>query len=1057
MKKTHNYFWLLKPIGDFRKLLLTSKIVTLLFICGLALPAFSLASGSPSSGDQQQIKVTGRITDAGTGQPMPGVSIQIKGTAVGALSDVDGKYSIAVTDQNATLAFSFIGYVIQDIPLNGRLVLDVALESEVQKLQEVVVVGYGTVKKASLTGSISAVSGDELKMAPTTNLTNSLIGVVPGITARQTSGEPGNDETTIFIRGANTLGNTAPLIVVDGIPHRSLDRIDPADIESLTILKDASAAIYGTQAANGVILITTKRGSIGKPTITVNLNAGYNQPDVIPKMADAATYATCLNEVAYYAAPSLGRNQVYSAADIALFANGKDPWGHPNTNWFKAVFKPWSAQNYENVSINGGTENMKYFMSFGSKYQDAYYKNSATDFTQYDFRSNIDGKISKNITLSFDIAGRQEDRNYPTVSEGNIFRMLMRGKPTMQAWWPNGDPGPDIEYGYNSAVTVTNATGFNDARTYYMESNLRLVITIPGVKGLSVVANGSYDKIFNYQKEFDTPWTLYSWDGVTKDAQGIPVLVPNQRGFSAPQLTENWQDGVRKTYNALVQYENTINDNNHIKLMVGTEAQYGLNNYGTEFRKNFVSSIIPELFAGAADASMTCTGWADQNAHLSYFSRINYDYSQKYLAEVVMREDGSYMFKPGNQFGFFPGISLGWRISNEDFWKNNISFINDFKLRASWGRTGYDQIYYNGSLQEYQYMSTYSFNNENYVFGQSNNAKMLYENAVPNPGVTWEVANQENVGFDAGLLKKKLTLSADFFYNLRSRILWQATAVTPSTTGMTLPPENIGKVANQGFEVQASYHGTAGAFGYNLSANASYAHNKIVFNYDVPGIPSYQKSEGNPMNAQLAYQVIGVFKDAAAVAAYPHWAGAQPGDLIFKDVNHDGVINELDMVMDKKTALPTFIGGLSAGFTWKQFDLTMLFQGASGAIAYLNPESGDIGNYYESWVKNRWTPENTNASWPRCFNRSNEYWSPGYARNTFWEFSTDYIRLKTLEFGYNLPSSIDKKLNIEKFRVYVSGQNLLTLARIGEIDPEEDQGTSYPLQRVVNIGVTLTF
>ena len=260
---------------------------------------------------------------------------------------------------------------------------------------------------------------------------------------------------------------------------------------------------------------------------------------------------------------------------------------------------------------------------------------------------------------------------------------------------------------------------------------------------------------------------------------------------------------------------------------------------------------------------MTCTGWADQNAHLSYFSRINYDYSQKYLAEVVMREDGSYMFKPGNQFGFFPGISLGWRISNEDFWKNNISFINDFKLRASWGRTGNDQIYYNGSLQEYQYMSTYSFNNENYVFGQSNNAKMLYENAVPNPGVTWEVANQENVGFDAGLLKKKLTLSADFFYNLRSRILWQATAVTPSTTGMTLPPENIGKVANQGFEVQASYHGTAGAFGYNLSANASYAHNKIVFNYDVPGIPSYQKSEGNPMNAQLAYQVIGVFKDSS--------------------------------------------------------------------------------------------------------------------------------------------------------------------------------------------------
>jgi TonB-linked SusC/RagA family outer membrane protein len=529
------------------------------------------------------------------------------------------------------------------------------------------------------------------------------------------------------------------------------------------------------------------------------------------------------------------------------------------------------------------------------------------------------------------------------------------------------------------------------------------------------------------------------------------------RGYAAPQLTENWQEGGKKTFNSYFTYETSIDERNHIKLMAGTESQYGENNYGTEFRKNFVTSAIPQMFAGAADINMSNGGYADQNARESYFGRINYDFNQKYLIELLMRYDGSYMFKPGKQFGFFPGVSAGWRMSDENFWKNNISFINDFKLRASWGQTGNDRVYYNSLLQEYQYLSTYSFNGQNYVFGQSVNNKMLYENVVPNPNVTWEVANQSNVGFDATLLNKKLTINADVFYNLRTHILWQASAVIPGSTGMTLPPENIGKVQNEGFEAVLGYHDTKGDFGYNLSINGSFAKNKVVFNYDTPGIPEYQKTQNSPMNAQLAYQVIGVFKDAAAIAAYPHWAGAQPGDLIFKDVNNDGKIDGLDRVMDKKTAMPTFIGGFNAVLTYKQFDLSILFQGAAGAIAYLNPESGDIGNYYESWVKNRWTPENTNATWPRVFNRSNEYWSPGANRSTFWEFSTDYVRLKSLEIGYNLPSALIKKIGVEKLRVYCSGQNLLTLSKIKEIDPEETQGTSYPLQRVVNLGVTLTF
>lgn len=1064
MKKVCDCFRLLKPDVNFHRLFLTLKIVILMTVSAIALPAYSLSYENPSSdgpsaltAEQQQVKVSGTVTDAASNQAMIGVNVQVKGTTIGAITDINGKFSLNAPGQNATLVFSFIGYVTKEVPLDGQTSLSVLLEAEVSQLSEVVVIGYGTAKKATLTGSIAAVNGETLKQSPTTNLTNSLVGRIPGLTAIQKSGEPGNDATTITIRGANTLGNNEPLIVVDGIAHRSLERLDPSDIESFTVLKDASAAIYGTQAANGVILVTTKRGKIGKPTITLNVNSGYNQPGIIPKMADAATYATILNEIAYYSAPAKGRNQQYSDDDIKKFADGSDPWGHPNTDWFAATFKPWSRQNYTNLSVSGGTENMKYFLSMGSKYEDAYYKNSATNFRQYDFRSNIDGKISKDITISFDIAGRQEDRNYPTVGAGDIFRMIQRGKPNMPAYWPDGNPGPDIEYGFNPVVTVSNATGTDKDHIYNLESNLKLNINIPWVKGLSVTANGSYDKVFRFHKKFQTPWYLYTWDGMTRDSNGVPVTVKGQRGLSAPQLTEDAQDGLKKTFNTFVTYETSINDEHNIKLLVGTESQFGQNDYLTAFRKNYVTSAIPQLFAGAADTYMTNNGWADQNARESYFGRFNYNFRQKYLIEFLMRYDGSYMFKPGKNFGFFPGISAGWRISDEQFWQGIKSVVSDFKLRASWGQTGNDRIYYSGALKEYQYLSTYSFSPENYVFGQTVNNKMLYENVVPNPDVTWEVANQSNIGFDATLLNKKLTVSADVFYNVRSRILWQASAVIPTSTGMTLPPQNIGKVSNKGFEYSISYHGNAGDFAYDISTNGSYAKNEIQFAFDTPGIPDYQLSKGMPMNAELAYVVIGVFKDDAAVAASPHWAGARPGDLIFKDVNNDGTIDGLDRVRDSRTNMPRFIGGLNANLYYKQFDLSILFQGTVGGIVYLSPESGDIGNYFESWVKDRWTPENTNASWPRVFNRSNEYWSPGGNRSTFWEFSTDYVRLKSFEIGYSLPTSVDKKLGIEKLRVYLSGQNLLTLSKVKVIDPEVDAGTSYPLQRVVNLGATLTF
>jgi TonB-linked SusC/RagA family outer membrane protein len=1030
------------------------KIVILLLVCELALPAYSLIPDNPSGNNlpgsaayQQQIKVSGTVTDMSNSQAMPGVNIQIKGSTVGAISDVDGKFTLTVSNPDATLVFSFIGYVTREVALDGQTTINVDLTPQVSQLSEVVVVGYGTQKKVTATGSVTSAKGTELVKSPATNLSNNLIGRMPGLTAITQSGEPGMDDAVLLVRGTNTLGNNSPLIVVDGVANRGMNRLNPNDIENITVLKDASAAIYGSEAANGVILITTKRGIIGKPKITIGMNAGVTQPTKIPEMANAAQYATMLNEIAYYGTPSLGLFQKYSAADIQKYTDGSDPWGHPDTDWFGAVFNPWAGQNQANASITGGTDNMKYFLSLGARFEDGIYKNSATNYKQYDFRTNIDGKVNKYINIGFDISGREELRNYPTVNAGNIFRMLMRGKPNQPAYWPSGDPGPDIEYGFNPAVVATSATGYNNTKTYVLQSNLHTLIEIPWISGLSIMANASFDKTILFHKEFETPWYLYTWDGNPDH-----ILTKFKTGLASPQLTEDMADGLNININAYATYEKTLSEKHTIKVMAGTERRSGTNDVFSAFRKNYISTAVDQLFAGASDQYMSNNGSGSQNAYVSYFGRVNYDLSRKYILEFVWRYDGSYMFPRDQRFGFFPGVSAGWRISEESFWKNNLAFFNDFKIRGSWGQTGNDRI------AEYQYLATYGFSNRTYVF-RSTESKLLNETKIPNLNVTWEVANQANIGFDALLFNSKVSVSADYFNNIRSHILIAQNASVPGSSGLVgmLPPVNIGKVQNRGFEGMIGYRGQAGDIDYDLSLNGSYSKNKILFWDETPGIPAYQQSTGRPIGSALYYEATGIFKDEAALDAYPHWAGAQPGDIIFKDVNSDGKIDGLDRVMNDKNNFPRFISGATINLRHKGFDVTILVQGATGAEQYIFSESGEIGDFYKEFADNRWTPENITASFPRTFNRNNEYWV-NYD-NTFWLYNMNYVRLKNFEIGYSLPSGVNKTLGIEGLRFYVNGLNLLTLSKQKYIDPEAaaGNGQSYPLNRVVTGGITLTF
>ncbi|MEI7526951.1 MAG: TonB-dependent receptor, partial [Mariniphaga sp.] len=989
-------------------------------------------------------KISGKVTDS-SGATLPGVSVVVKGSTIGVITDGNGNFSLSNIPENAILQFSFVGMKAQEMVVTGKSTFNVKLEDETVGIEEIVAIGYGTSKKATLTGSVSTVDGNKLQSAPSTNFSNSLAGRLPGLAAVSRSGEPGNDAATLRIRGSNTLGDNTPLVVVDGIANRNLESINSADIESVTILKDASAAIYGAQAANGVILITTKRGLTGKPKISITLNQGMSMPTVLPKMADAPTYATMVNEVQSYR----NRSPQFTPDEIQKYGDGSDPWLYPNTDWFKAVYKPASKQSNVNFTLSGGSEKLAYFFSAGYKYQDGNYNRSATNYSQANFRSNIDGKITDNIKISIDFSGRQENRNYPTRDANTIFGSSMRSFPTSPAYWPNGLAGPDLERGENPVIMATSETGYNKSTIYVLESNVKLDITIPWVKGLSLMGNASIDKNFQMGKLWQTPYYLYGWDRRTYDANKVPVLTKGAKYYSEPRLTESAANGSRSTLNFLLNYQRSFKNNN-IKVLAGMEGIQGDMSNFWAFRRYYVSTVAQELFAGG-DLQKDNNGSASQNARLNYFGRVNYDYNQKYMAEFVWRYDGSYIFPAASRYGFFPGVSLGWRISEENFWKDNIPAVNYFKIRGSWGQTGNDRI------EEYQYLSSYGFSNP-YIFNANTEVKTLAELRVPNPVVTWEIANQTNIGFDAQLFGDKITLSAEYFNNLRTNILWQRNASVPSSTGLILPRENIGEVANKGFEFELGYKGKVRNFIYKVSVNGAYQKNRIKFWDETPGVPEYQKSTGNPMNARLLYHAIGIFSDQAAVNAYPHWDNARAGDIIFEDVNKDGKIDGLDMVRQTRTDLPIFNLGMNVNLAYKNFYANLLFQGAFGASTIHYTNSGLFGNYQDQYADGRWTTENTHATKPRAWNFSEEYWMGTYdINNTYFFRNTDYLRLKNVEIGYNLPASVIKTLGVEGLRVYFSGLNVLTLTKLKDYDPETNGYTQYPPIKVYNLGISLTF
>jgi TonB-linked SusC/RagA family outer membrane protein len=1028
----------------------------MLFLAAIVTIAPAAAFAVPGLAD---ITIQGKVTSSDDGSALPGVNIIVKGTSIGTTSDADGSYSISVPNTESVLVFTFIGYKTHEAVVGNLTSINIALEADMETLTEVVVVGYGEQKRETLTGSISQVKGEDLVKSPQPNVSNSLAGRFSGIIANNRGGEPGYDGSTYSIRGQATTGNNDVLVVVDGIPGQlgGLERLNPNDIESISILKDASAAVYGSRAANGVILVTTKRGKSGKPTISYSFNQGFSSPTRLPKMADAATYATIQNEIDYYNSPAGGMNQHYSDAEIQKFRDGSDPLVYPNTNWAKETLKNVALQNQHNLSIKGGTDDVRYFVSLGKTFQDGLYKHGATKYNQYNFRSNIDANITKDFKVSISLAGRQEDRKYPVYGANDIFRSIYRAYPTAIATYPNGLPSTGVE-NYNPTVMATSKGGTNVNPINTFNGILRASYALPYVKGLSIDGFYAVDKIWNFGKSFSSPYTLYRYNSA--DGTYSSVITGGSSGLG--KLVESQENTSMVTDNLKLNYEKQMG-NHYVSAFVAYEQSKTHRETFNATRINYPTIQTPELTQGGSAASdRDNTGSSYNYTRKSYIGKVAYNYKEKYLLEVQMRIDGSSTFPKGKQYGYFPAISAGWRISEEG-WFQNVSFVNDLKIRASHGQLGNDNV------GQFQYFNNYSFNNT-YTIG-SDKHPGIDLTKLANPNITWEVSRKTDVGLNATIFRN-ITLEFIYFRQDRSDILAARNASIPGVSGIVnpyndnsanyvplVPYENIGKVKSTGFETTLGYNKHQGNFWYGASANMTLAKSQIIFIDEAPGVLDYQRQTGRPMNTYLLYNAIGIFRTQGDLDANAHLSGAKLGDLIYEDYNKDGKITADDQVRTKYGNIPQVTYGLTLNGGWKNFDISLLFAGQARVNQYVLAESGTVGNFYSTWANNRWSPTNTEGSYPRADARASSSINGGLYKNNFWLNNSAFVRLKNVSIGYNVPTALLSKYRVSGLRLYANAFNLFTITKVKDYDPEgsSESGQFYPQQRIINVGVNIQF
>lgn len=1004
---------------------------------------------------QNDFRVYGSVKDE-NGEPLIGVNILLEGTQQGVISDIDGNYEINISGKKNILRFSLIGFKTQEYSVTKSKRLDVVLKEDTKLLSEVVVVGYGTQKKINVTGAVGSIDRDEIQAVTTSNLTNSLQGKLPGLNIKQNSGDPGSYDNSIDIRGFGS-----PLVIIDGVARDGFDRLDPSEIESISILKDASAAIYGVRAANGVLLVTTRKGAKDKTEISLNASYGFQSVTNYPKACDAYQYIELYNE-------SMANNGATTPTyDPELIRSGSP---YANVNWYDKMVKPTVPQYQANLSASGGNDKINYYVSLGYMSEDGIWTTNSLNYERYNFRSNISANIAHGLSVDFQVGGYYDNKNAPAYDNWEIFKGIGATIPIYEVY-ANGNEdfiGAQYNDGWNPLIMAsTDISGYNKTQNTQVQMNASVKWDIPFLEGLSAKALIAYDPKFYKRKLFKKQYKTYRYDPLEETYNLVTT--------SAKSNINEWRENSSTvTSQVSLNYDNTFKEKHHIGALFLFETRKWQTSSLSGGRST-VMDEIDQIYAGLVDDSRSINGSEDRNANVGFIGRVNYDYESKYLAEASFRYDGSSKFR-NKRWGFFPSLSLGWRISEESFIKDNVDFIDNLKLRASIGKLGDDNSSAFLWLMAFDYPSS-----DNYVLGDGGLMPGLGMPQIPNENATWYTSTTKNIGIDLSLWNSALTIEYDWFRRDRDGLLANRVSTVPGTFGATFAQENLNSDMTTGFELAIGHNWHVGDFSYQVKGNLSWTLSRNKYVEQRPAGNSYDNWKNNQNNRNKdiiwGYNSIGQYASVNDYYNNPVLNGKYynytflPGDIMYEDFNGDGMIDEWDVQPILRGNQPDITYGLSLSAQWKGLDLSMFFQG--GALF-----NAKIGNTPMQWGGNSWdifldrwhkvdengnyAPFDPDATWVAGTFPSTRLISPLNSPNsTFWYRTCNYLRLKNIELGYTLPKKVVNYIGAQSMRVYINGFNLLTFAskKLGYIDPENPGGeiNQYPIMRNFNFGFNLTF
>jgi TonB-linked SusC/RagA family outer membrane protein len=994
-----------------------------------------------------QMSVTGLVTDSES-QPLPNASIFVKGTSIGVQSDFDGNFSVQAS-KGDILVISYLGFFTKEVTILDAKRLEIVLKEDAASLDEIVVVGYGTKSKTKLISAVSTINAKALKEQPVANVSNALEGLASGLFVTQSSGEPGFSNSSFEVRNFG-----AALVIIDGAPG-DLNQLDPNEIDNISVLKDAAAAaVYGVQGGNGVVLITTKKGKIGKPKLSYSNQFTFTAFTAYPEYLSSAERGEVLNE----GLRNLNQNPFYTEEEIALFKDGTDPINYPNTDWRGLVLKDWGFQQQHNLNLSGGTEKVKYFVSTGYVSQGSNYNADVLSFQRFNLRANVNAAITDELNLTVNMGARRQLNEAPAYSAYNVFRELSRSLPNDLAYYPDGTPAR-LSVTPNHIVEGINDfnAGYYRARNNNFDAKISLKWDVKQVEGLSFKSYASIVYNNNFSKNWGKSYDLFTLNRQTGNYDAFSAMPEGAVSETVLLQTTNYTNHYVLQESAM--YDRTFGSHNVSGLFLAEIQKIQGQDFSAS-RQDFQSTLIDQLFAGSLENQVANGGEFRQN-RLGFVGRLSYDYQSKYFFESTYRYDGSSRFAPGNEWGLFPSVSAGWRISEEAFFTPLKNTISNLKLRASVGTAG------NDGTSAYQWLSGFNYN----LFYAINDTAIptIDNTALPNKDITWETNTTYDVGLDVDLFGRDLKFSFDYFFRKREDVIAGANASVPSTLGVALADQNFYEFSNEGFEFSLNYNKQINDnFKVSSILNFSKSREKAVFIDETLQEDLFMRGNltetGGYTGLRRGYISDGFFQSPEEITQYAIQdnngnSSLQPGDIKYVDLNGDNVIDVKDQKVFGNGSKATTNYSLNLGVEYKNFALSVLLTGAAGYDIYLEGEAqSPLRNGFNGYdyQLDYWTPENTGARFPRIsnggFNENN------YRYSDFWIRQGKHIRFKNINFSYTLPKRTENS-TFDEIKFFCTGQNLFVIKDFEEdFDPQTGSGLGwyYPQTKSITFGINVS-